>query len=316
MKKVLFLSLMSFCMWIFIYPSMTVADWESNSNFWTAFSKIWVAEGRMDAPLTEVNKATISQEIIKKIADIVLPILVVLAVVISMIWLYKILISSDTGDIKTGIYMLVFWVIWIILMYSASSLTNILVGSSWLFRAWKITGLTGLTTRDIVETLYDKVLYPFIKIAIYLSLWFLVIVMMTRVFKYITAQDDSTKKQAIGVIVWTTIGMVFITIAKEVVEAVYWSQKDVLEWGTSLSEIWANIVAPENLPTVFKIINWALWLSSLALLVVIIFQTYKMLVKPEDSATFSSLKKTILYALGGILLIGCAYLLANLFIVK
>jgi len=44
-------------------------------------------------------------------------------------------------------------------------------------------------------------------------------------------------------------------------------------------------------------------LVSFVLLAIILYQTYKMLIKPDDAATFSSLKKTILYALGGLLLI-------------
>jgi hypothetical protein len=38
--------------------------------------------------------------------------------------------------------------------------------------------------------------YPFLKIAIYLSLGILVVLMIVRVFTYITAQDDSTKKKS------------------------------------------------------------------------------------------------------------------------
>ena len=45
-------------------------------------------------------------------------------------------------------------------------------------------------------------------------------------------------------------------------------------------------------------------------------QTYKMLTKPDDADTFKSLKKTIVYALGGLILIGSAYLLSNLFILN
>ena len=53
--------------------------------------------------------------------------------------------------------------------------------------------------------------------------------MMIRVFTYITAQDDGTKKKALGVITWTTIGMLFIIAAKQIVEAVYGKQETVLK---------------------------------------------------------------------------------------
>jgi hypothetical protein len=53
--------------------------------------------------------------------------------------------------------------------------------------------------------------------------------MMTRVFTYITAQDDGTKKKAMGVITRTTVGMLFIIAAKQIVEAVYGKQDAVLK---------------------------------------------------------------------------------------
>jgi hypothetical protein len=146
----------------------------------------------------------------------------------------------------------------------------------------------------------------------------LVVLMIVRVFTYITAQDDSTKKKSMWVIAWTTIGMLLITWAKQIVEAVYWQTEDVIDnWKVikSLPQIGTEMLNPEDLPILYNVINWALWLAAFALLVMIIFQTYKLLTKPDDASTFTSLKKTIIYALWGVLLIGAAYLLANLFII-
>jgi nitric oxide reductase large subunit len=53
--------------------------------------------------------------------------------------------------------------------------------------------------------------FPFLKIAIYLSLGILVILMIVHVFSYITSQDESSKKKSMMVIVWTTIGMLIIS---------------------------------------------------------------------------------------------------------
>lgn len=139
--------------------------------------------------------------------------------------------------------------------------------------------------------------------------------MMVRVFTYITAQDDGTKKKAMGVITWTTIGMLFIIAAKQIVEAVYGKQETVLKGGsTNLSQIGSQILNPKEIPIFFTIMNRALGLVAFVLLVMILLQTYKMLTKPDDAETFKSLKKTIIYALGGILLIGSAYLISNLLI--
>lgn len=165
--------------------------------------------------------------------------------------------------------------------------------------------------------LYDKLVYPFLKLAIYFSLGALVVIMMTRVFTYITSQDDKVKSKAMGVITWTTVGVLFITGAKQLVEAIYGKQQAVLNGNaTQLSEIGSQILNPKSIPILFQVMNWALGLISFVLLIMIIFQTYKMLTQPDDESTFKSLKQTIVYAVLGLLLIGSAYLIGNLLIVN
>ena len=193
-------------------------------------------------------------------------------------------------------------------------MTNVIF---WIYTdtSWSIK--TSISPIDVVRKLYSDMVYPFLKIAIYLCLWILVLLMMFRVFTYITSQDEWTKKKSMWVIVWTTIGMLLITWAKQIVEAVYWKQNEVLSWlsNTNLSTIWSQILNPSEIPIVFNIINRALGLVAFVLLALIIFQTYKLLTKPDDAATFTSLKKTIIYALIGLLLIWSAYMLSNLFII-
>jgi len=57
------------------------------------------------------------------------------------------------------------------------------------------------------------------------------------VFTYITSQDEGVKKKAIGVISWTTIGIVIISAAKQIVEAVYGKQEQVLKDGTTVQNL-------------------------------------------------------------------------------
>lgn len=129
--------------------------------------------------------------------------------------------------------MITYGVLGILIMYSAKYLTGVIFSD--LFK-----GGVGevMTTVQWIQTLYDKIAFPFIKIATYLSLGILVILMMMRVLRYITAQDDGVKKKAMGVITRTTVGMIFITAAKQIVEAVYGKQEEVLnQAATSLDQI-------------------------------------------------------------------------------
>lgn len=87
-------------------------------------------------------------------------------------------------------HMMIYGVIGILIMYSAKYLTGVVFSD-----VFKGGVGEAMTTVEWIQMLYDKIAFPFIKIAIYLSLGVLVILMMVRVFSYITAQDDSTKKK-------------------------------------------------------------------------------------------------------------------------
>lgn len=292
-------------------PSVHVAAQEA--NFGVALEKgVESVRQHLDAPDTSGTIDTKAEFVIKKVIDILFPIIIIIGVLVAMFGLYSILTSSDTGKMKEGINMMIYGVIAIIIMYSAKYLSLTLFTD-----VFKGGVGEAMTTVEWIRALYDKIVFPFIKLTVYLSLGFLVIMMMIRVFSYITAQDDGTKKKALGVISWTTIGMLFIIAAKQIVEAVYGKQEKVLAEGVqNLSGIGTQILNPKEIPIFFTIMNWALGLVAFVLLVMILMQTYKMLTKPDDAETFKSLKKTIGYALGGLILIGSAYLLSNLFILN
>lgn len=293
-----------------MFPVMAQST-DANNNFSTSLER-WVESIRehLDSPIEDTLVWWKMASLITKVINVLFPVIVIVGVLVAMIGLYQILTSSDSGKLKEGINIMVYGAIAIIIMYSAKYLSWVIFSD--LFKSW--VG-EAMTTVDWISILYDKVWFPFIKIAVYLSLGFLVILMMTRVFTYITAQDDGTKKKAMGVITWTTVGMLFIIAAKQIVEAVYGKQDTVMKtWTSNLSQIGTQILNPKEIPLFFTVMNWALGLVAFVLLVLILLQTYKMLTKPDDAETFKSLKKTIIYALWGILLIGSAYLIANLLI--
>ena len=298
--------------WVF---GLNVANWAGGNG--NNFDSVMVSstqsiQSHLDNKIVEWSNRDTALAIIQKVIDVFFEVMVVVWVLVAMIGFYQILTSGDESKIKTWVLTLVYWVLWIILMYSAKYLTSVIF---WIYTTTSWSVATALSTVEIIRTIYDDMMYPFIKIAIYLSLWILVILMMFRVFTYITSQDESTKKKSMMVIVWTTIGMLIISWAKQIVEAVYWNQTSVMSGKTNLSWIGSTIFDPSEIPIVYSVINWALWLTAFVLLVMIIIQTYKILTKPDDAATFTSLKKTIIYALAWILLIWAAYLLSNLFII-
>lgn len=250
---------------------------------------------------------------ITKVIDVVFPVLIVIGVLVAMVGLYSLFTNPEKT--KEGMTMILSGVIGILLMYSARYISTVIFSD--MRKKGEAIGHGAIKASELITTLYNQVFFPFLKLAIYLALGVLVVIMMTRVFTYITSQEEDVKKKALGVITRTTVGMLIISGAKQIVEAIYGKQKEVLNPDPQkLDQIGTTLLNPKTIDIIFQILNWALGLISFILLAMIIYQTYKMLTKPDDEETFKSLKWTIIYALWGLILIGAAYLVANLLIIN
>lgn len=231
---------------------------------------------------------------ITKVIDVVFPVLIVIGVLVAMVGLYSLFTNPEKT--KEGMTMILSGVIGILLMYSARYLSTVIFST--MRKKGEAIGHGAIKASELITTLYNQVFFPFLKLAIYLALGVLVVIMMTRVFTYITSQEEDVKKKALGVITRTTVGMLIISGAKQIVEAIYGKQKEVLNPDPQkLDQIGTTLLNPKTIDIIFQILNWALGLISFILLAMIIYQTYKMLTKPDDEETFKSLKWTIIYAL-------------------
>jgi len=57
-------------------------------------------------------------------------------------------------------------------------------------------------------------------------------------------------------------------------------------------------------------------LTSLAVLIIIIFQTVQLLMKPDNPEQMKSLKNSLIYVFIGLMVIGAGYLITNFLIVS
>lgn len=82
----------------------------------------------------------------------------------------------------------------------------------------------------------------------------------------------------------SAISILVIIWAKQLVEAVYWKQDDVLTQNAqNLWDMWGWILANKSIPILYTAINRIMWLTSLVVLIIIIFQTFQILVNPDKS---------------------------------
>jgi hypothetical protein len=165
-------------------------------------------------------------------------------------------------------------------------------------------------------------MYPFIKIILYFVVWALFFVMVGKVAWFVMATDDSTKKKAWWIIIWSVVWILIVMWAKQIVESVMWNQDKVLnEDATWISWwedewMWWQLLDFWSVPLVAQIINWVMWLTMFAILVLIIIQWYKIFTKPDDPKTLEGLKKAILYILIWVLVIGAAYVISNVLVIN
>ena len=138
------------------------------------------------------------------------------------------------------------------------------------------------------------------------------VILVSRVITFLFGSDTDAQKKAGTLIGWNVISMLVIIGAKQIVEAIYGKQLAVTSQNaTNLGEIGSGILANKNIPILYQIINYALGIASLVILVIIIIQTVKLLMKPDDPAQVKSIKNSLLYMFIGILVIGAGYLIVN-----
>lgn len=254
----------------------------------------------------------------------VIDIFIVIWIAVAFIGGYKIMTSNKEDSLKDWIRLVVFGIIWIIIMVSARFLAESLVWDEGIITA----EFADSTVNDnlpnwikFASSLYNTVLYPFIKLVLYFVVWILFFMMAAKVVGYVTSTDDATKKKAWWVIIWCVVGILIIMWSKQLVEAVMWKQEVVLNtsaetiswWETWM---WKTILWFENIPLITQVINWVMWLTMFIVLVLIIIQWYKMFTKPDDPKNRESLKKTLLYIIIWVLVIGAAYAISSVLVIN
>lgn len=230
---------------------------------------------------------------------------------------YKIMTSDKEETMKEWIRLVIFGVLWIIIMVSARFLAESLVWD----RDGIINTAFGMNWDHnwvrFAENLYEKIMFPFIKTVLYLVVWALFFMMAAKVIGFVTATDDAAKKKAGWIIIWCVVWILIVVWAKQLVEAIMWKQEVVMaENASRIDGQWNPILWFENIPLIAQVINRILGLTMFAILALVIIQGYKMFTKPDDPKNRESLKKTLLYLIIWILVIGAAYAISNVLVIN
>ena len=215
--------------------------------------------------------------------------------------------SNKEDAFKEWISLIVYGILWVIIMVSAKFIAGTLIDN---LNSNITTGsVSGI---NLASDLYENLMYPFIKVALYLVVWVLFIMMAIKVVNFIISTDEAAKKKAWWIILRCAIWILIVMGSKQMVEGIMWKQEKVLDvTSTMVDEMWNPLMEFESIPIIAQIINWIMWLAMFVVLVLIIIQWYRMFAKPDDPKNRERLKKTLLYVLIWVLVIGASYIISN-----
>lgn len=272
----------------------------------------------LEAPAVQWGNNLLSwPEVIKnfvynKVMDVGVPLIIIVGILSAILGFYKMFFSTDDTGTQEWVKYIAYGLIGIIIIMSAKYIWTMMYEG--IFFSWASNSINDIQWFDIAWKIYELLIYPFIKLAIYLVLGVMFIILAWRVLTFIFGSNDDTQKKAGTLIGRNIIAMLVIISAKQIVEAIYGKQKDIFKPISNLWEIGSGILADKNIPILYQVINRAMGLASLAVLIIIIFQTVQLLTKPDSPESMKSLKNSILYIFIGLLIIGSGYLITNFLI--
>ena len=254
---------------------------------------------------------TVKNFIFNLISNILVPIIVLAWIIMWIIWWYQIVTSDKPEAMKQWVMKVVWWIVWIIFILSAKYIWTVIFN---IFAEWNMQGVDSLNWVTFASELYTRIAYPFIKMAIYLVLWVLFLILAGKTISIVTSGDI---KKAGTIIAWTAISILAIIWAKQIVEAVYGKQSDVLNKNAlNLWDLWSGVLANKSIPLVYDVINWVLWITAVVILILILVHTFKILTNPSKADNRQSLWKSLLYIFIWIMVIWVGYLITNLLIIN
>lgn len=348
----MFFNLSKLFLWLFMVcvSALSISVTASAWNFWTVMGESidtnnngviengWLTKKLQKRDITDKWAWVSVKELVAFIAiKILLPIAVLTGLVFAFIGFYKVMTSNSEEESKKGTKYLLRGTIGVIVMVSAAFIVNELVGIGDLLTGdnagtkgifWSISGDT-VAWQVIAAKIYTQLLFPVIKMLMFIIIGILFVILFINLFKYLFSPAEDITKKALTIIIWNTIGILTIILAKYFVETIFGKYDTVTNedrfntaknsiwwiyegWGTNLWTIGTpigDIIV--NLGKFYTVLNWLLGLLTLIILVLIIYQGLKLLFNPSDSSTLGSVGKTLFYIFLGILVLGLWYIIAS-----
>ena len=304
--------------WVIIGPTKTLSYQVLEKSGWR-FDDVLdqVREplnNKIDGPISELWVGGVKSFAYMLIDRFAIPVAVFLGILFAIIALYKIMFSDEENALGKLSGLLTWGVVGIIIIMSAKFIGNTLydgiLSQGEIWQWW-------FSMIEIVSKLYDSILRPLFKVGFYIMMSVLFIILLIRVFRFVTSDEDTIKKESQQIIISTVVGLLVMIWSKQLVEGVYGKEELIRNSAAvTVTQVGWSFLNNANIPIIYNIIQWVMGLSWFIILAIIIFQTYKMLINPTNEDNLKSIRKTLLYALLGMLVIGTGYLIVNVVMVN
>lgn len=299
MKKILLV------IFLIILWFISTTNWQNiNSALEQSVWWMWAIDRQSYSPWQE----WVRDFLIEIANKIMVPIIIVIWVLVAILWFYKIMFSSNEEEQRKWVGFLIWWVVWIMIMMSALFITRTLFWNFW----------TSLETDWVwlANMLYSNIVFPFFKIASYLIVWILFVILLIQAFKLLFWKSEEASRSAKTIFVWNILWIILLLSSTQIVELVYGKRQELWTNTSWLWNIWEWILSNRNIDFITNVINW--WISFIAfiVLVIIIYQTFLLLTKPDDEDTMKKLRKNFVYVFIWVLVIWWGFLITNFLIIN
>lgn len=239
---------------------------------------------------------------------------VLVGVLFSLLALFKIMFSEDEKSLWQVKGLILWWVVGIFIILSAKFIGKILYTD--ILSSGEI-GVNDFSAIKMMWQLYDLILYPLLKVAFYIMMSVLFVILLIRVFSFVTSSEEEIRKKSMQIIVSTTLWLFIMIASKQLVEWVYGKEALIRNSAAvTVTDVGSSFLSNANIPILYDIIQRVMWLSWFVILALIIFQTFKMLTNPTDEKVLWDMRKTLFYAILGMLVIWAGYLIVNVVMVN
>lgn len=251
----------------------------------------------------------LSNFIIDFVVKYIMPVFLIIAVMVAIFGFYKLMMSNKDGDEKKWVDYIIWWVVWIIVMQSATFIGTTLTST--------ITALDSSSNLNTIpEVLYNSIVFPFLQMFMYIIIGTLFVILLIHVIRFITTADEKTATHSKNIIVNNVIGVVVIMLSKEIVQAIYGKQSDVNKTATDLGDIGTWFLTNINIKIIYDIINRVMSIIWFMILAIIIYQSYQLLMNPTDDKQIWAIKKNFGYIFFWMVMIWFCYLIVNFLLVN